>query len=191
MKLTPKQQKFCEEYLIDLNATQAAIRAGYSEDTAGSMGSENLKKPEIQEYLSQRQNELKTKTGITQERVLNELAKIAFFDMRNAYTVDGSLKSPKEFDDDAAGAISGIDIYEERVSDADSDEKIVVGTTKKIKLHDKIRALDALGKHLGIYEKDNRQKEIPVTFNYNGLSDAALREIATLRPSEGESDTGA
>jgi phage terminase small subunit len=190
MKLTPKQQKFCEEYLIDLNASQAAIRAGYSKETYGSIGHENLQKPEIQEYITILQQELQTKTGITKERVLAEFAKIAFFDLRDAYTGDGSLKAPNELSDEAAGAISGIDVYEERVSDEDSEEKIVVGTTKKIKLHDKIRALDSLSKHLGLYEKDNRQKEIPVTFNYNGLSDQALREIAALRPTEGESDAG-
>lgn len=98
------------------------------------------------------------------------MAKIAFFDIRKAYTVDGSLKAPSEFDDDTAGALAGIESYEERVSDADSDDKIVVGTTKKIKTNDKIRALDALGRHFGIFEKDNKQREIqiPVINVHNG-----------------------
>lgn len=162
MSLNDKQKRFCEEYIIDLNATQAAIRAGYSENTARQMGSENLAKPSIQDYLGLLQRNLQEKTGITQERVLAEYAKIAFLDIREAYTVDGALKSPREFDDNLAGAIGSLESYEERVSDKDSDEKIVVGTTKKIKTHDKIRALDSLGRHLGIFEKDNKQRAITI-----------------------------
>src|SRR5687768_780298 len=105
-ELTEKQKKFCEEYLIDLNGTQAAIRAGYSEDSAKQIASENLTKPDIQEYLSRRQKELQETTGITQKRVLEEFAKIAFLDIRKLYTVDGSLKSIHDLDDDAAGALS-------------------------------------------------------------------------------------
>lgn len=166
LTLTEKQIKFCEEYLIDLNATRAAKAAGYSEISAGVIGHETLTKPYIQEYLSKRQLELQEATGVTSKRVIEEYAKIAFFDLRKAYTVDGSLKSVSEFDDDTAGAISGIDIYEERITDVASGENITIGTTKKIKLHDKIRALDSLGRHLGIFEEDNKQREIaPPTIN--------------------------
>ena len=78
MALTPKQQRFCDEYLIDLNATQAAIRAGYSEKTAYRTGADNLRKPQIEEYIAKRQKELSRSTEITQERVIKELALIAF-----------------------------------------------------------------------------------------------------------------
>ena len=77
-KLTPKQRRFIDEYLIDLNATQAAIRAGYSEKTAYSIGLQNLKKLEIQAEIQKRRNRLQSKLEITQERVLQELAAIAF-----------------------------------------------------------------------------------------------------------------
>ncbi len=113
-ELTGKQQRFCEEYLIDLNATKAAIRAGYSEDSAGAIGHENLKKPEIQEFISARQKELQEATGITQKRVLEEYAKIAFFDIRSLYTPDGGLKDIRQLDDNAAGAISSVESVEEK-----------------------------------------------------------------------------
>src|SRR5687767_10030922 len=108
--LTDKQIRFCEEYLIDLNATQAAIRAGYSPKTAHSIGAENLIKPEIQEYLSNRQKELQEATGITQKRVLEEYAKVAFLDIRKFYTVDGALKSIHDLDDESAGALAGCEV---------------------------------------------------------------------------------
>lgn len=77
-KLTEKQKRFCEEYLIDLNATQAAKRSGYSEKTAFSIGVENLKKPLIQEYLQELMKSRSEQTGITAEKVIDELQKIAF-----------------------------------------------------------------------------------------------------------------
>lgn len=157
-ELTAKQIKFCEEYLIDLNGAQAAIRAGYSRNAAKEIASENLTKPNIQAYLSQRQEELQQATGITQKRVLEEYAKVAFTDIRKFYTVDGALKPIKDLEDDAAGALAGIEVYEEKVSDSDpEDETVVTGTVKKIKIYDKVKALDSLSRHLGMFSKDNEQ----------------------------------
>lgn len=147
-ELTDKQKRFCEEYLIDLNATQAAIRAGYSEDSAGAIGHENLKKPDIQEYVSARQKELQEATGITQKRVLEEYAKIAFFDIRSIYTVDGGLKNIRDLDDSSAGAIASVESYEEKTGGEDVE---AIGVTRKVKLHDKVRALSDLGRHLGMF----------------------------------------
>lgn len=75
--LTPKQQRFVEEYLIDLNATQAAIRAGYSEKTAYSVGHENLKKPEIQKAIEEAKNQVSKRTELTVDMVVNGLLKEA------------------------------------------------------------------------------------------------------------------
>ncbi len=75
-KLTPKQQRFCDEYLIDLNATQAAIRAGYSENTAGVIGAENLKKPKIKEYIDQRMEEKGKELIADQDEVLRYLTSV-------------------------------------------------------------------------------------------------------------------
>jgi phage terminase small subunit len=165
MNLTDKQKKFCEEYLIDLNATQAAIRAGYSEKTAYSIASENLIKPEVQEYIQDRQKELQAKTEVTQMRVLKELARVAFLDIRKFYDDNGKLKQPHELDDDAAAALAGIDVTEEfEYKNNGSREQI--GWTKKVKLHNKLVALDSLAKHLGMYKDgDSLPDEIKLTLN--------------------------
>jgi phage terminase small subunit len=159
MPLTDKQIRFCEEYLIDLNATQAAIRAGYSEKTAGQIGEQNLKKLEIQSHIQKRQKELQAKTGITQERVLKELAAIAFSDVRKFYDEDGRLKQITELDDDVAAAMSGMDIEELTV------DGNLIGTVKKIKRWDKTKSLEMLAKHLGMFEKDNDQQNKTITVN--------------------------
>ena len=94
--MTKKQQLFCEEYLIDLNATQAAIRAGYKPESAGSVGSENLKKPEIRARIDKAMAERSKRTGVNADRVVRELARVAFvnaydvIDMNKATVIDGA-----------------------------------------------------------------------------------------------------
>ena len=82
--MTKKQKRFVEEYLIDLNATQAAIRAGYSPTTAKEIGCENLTKPNISEAIAKAMAERSRRTGVNQDRVLQELAKIKMYDKRSA-----------------------------------------------------------------------------------------------------------
>ncbi|WP_206517943.1 terminase small subunit [Sphingobacterium lactis] len=154
--LTDKQQRFVEEYMVDLNATQAAIRAGYSQNTAHSIGAENLIKPEIQEAIQKRKQELSDQTGITAERVLKEYAKIAFSDIRELYTPDNNLYDIRQLDDETAGAVMSVEV------DVMSVQGMPVGETKKVKLYNKLTALEALGKHIGLFEKDNKQKQAEV-----------------------------
>lgn len=111
-KLTAKQQRFCDEYLIDLNGTQAAIRACYSAKTAVEQASRLLINVKVQEYLSYRHQQRLTRTEITQDTVLQEFAKIAFIDIRKFYHEDGKLKLPHQLDDNCATALAGIDIDE-------------------------------------------------------------------------------
>lgn len=144
MALTPKQRRFVDEYLIDLSATQAAIRAGYSQKTAGSIGEENLKKPEIASAIAERMKAREKRTDITQDRVLQELGRLAFLDVRKAFNADGSLKPIHELDDDTAAAVAGMDIAE-----IGSGED-TIGFVKKIKLSDKRGALELVMRHLGM-----------------------------------------
>lgn len=148
MALTEKQKRFGDEYLVDLVATKAAIRAGYSPSSAYSQGHDLLKKPEMQAYLDVKRRELQEKTGITMEKVLREYSRIAFFDPRQLYTVDGALKQIRDLDEDTAAVIAGLEVQEDFVSD--SDDKEAVGCTKKVKFVDKIRALDSISRILGI-----------------------------------------
>ena len=148
MALTEKMKRFGDEYLVDLVATKAAIRAGYSPASAYSQAHDLLKKPDMQAYLDVKRKELQEKTGITTEKVLREYARIAFFDPRQLYTVDGALKQVRELTEDEAAALAGLEVNEEYVSD--SPNKDAVGATKKVKFADKIRALDSISRILGI-----------------------------------------
>lgn len=160
VKLTAKQEAFCNEYLIDLNATQAAIRAGYSIDTASEMGYENLGKPHLQSLISELKAIRSKRCEISQDNVLKELAKIGFSDIRDFYNGNGQLKLPHDMSDQAAACLSGIDVDEIFGFNPESEQREKIGETKKIKLHNKITALDLLGRHLGIFEKDNKQKSV-------------------------------
>lgn len=146
--LTDKQQRFVAEYLVDLNATQAAIRAGYSVKTAGSVGFENLKKPEIAAAVQSAMKARAQRTEITADRVLQELARIAFFDIRKLYNETGGMKAPHELDDDAAAVLSGVDVTEE--FEGHGADRQQVGFTKKAKVFDKGTALTLAMRHLGM-----------------------------------------
>lgn len=151
-QLTDKQTRFVEEYLIDLNATQAAIRAGYSADTAGAIGYENLQKPYIADAIAEARKKLSEGAGVTQERVVKELARLAFLDIRKAFDDEGRLKPIVDLDDDTAAAIAGLEIEVERSRKPQTDEEIQLATrTHKIKLSDKKGALDSLARHLGMF----------------------------------------
>ena len=156
-KLTPKQKRFVDEYLIDLNATQAAIRAGYSKKTAYSMGQENLKKPEIKRAIQKAMQKQQERTEITQDRVLLEYARIAFFDPRKLFHSDGSPKPIEELDADTAAALAGLEVREE--FEGAGENRAFVGYTKKYKLANKLGALDSLAKHLGMLDGKGRELE--------------------------------
>ena len=139
--ITKKQKRFCEEYLIDLNATQAAIRAGYSPDTAGAIGAENLTKPEIQKHIARAMAERSRRTGVTADRVVMELAKVAFVNAGDVIDADDATLNPDATPEDLA-AIQSIKV---KTFGDDSVER-------EIRLADKLKALELLGKHLGMFK---------------------------------------
>lgn len=142
-RLTAKQKRFIEEYLIDLNATQAAIRAGYSPDTAYSIGSENMKKPEIRARVDKAMAERSKRTGVNADRVIQELAKIAFVNAPDVVnTIDATVKTDATDDDTAA-------IASVKVKIVDGDFSSV---EREVKFADKLKALELLGKHLGMFK---------------------------------------
>lgn len=151
--MTKKQKRFVEEYLIDLNATQAAIRAGYSPDTAGAIGAENLKKPEIKSRIDKAMAERSKRTGINQDRVLQELARIGFARITDAIDPN-TAKIRKDASEDDLACIQSIKIKPNEF-----------GTEREVKMYDKRAALVDLGKHLGLFssEKDT-EKPIQITF---------------------------
>lgn len=147
-KLNEKQLRFIAEYLIDLNATKAAKRAGYSEKTASVQGFDLLRKPEIQAELEAAISARAERTQITADRVLKELGRIAFFDPRKLLNSDGSPKPLEELDDDTAGAIGGLDVLEEY--EGTGKDRVFVGYVKKYKISDKNAAITNAMRHLGM-----------------------------------------
>lgn len=143
--LSTKQAQFVQEYLIDLNATQAAIRAGYSKNTAVAQASRLLANVNVASAVETAMAARAERTHITQDRVLQELARIAFFDIRRLYNADGTLKRPHELDDEAAAVLSGIDVVE-----MGGGDESVPFTTKKAKVFDKTSALTLAMRHLGM-----------------------------------------
>lgn len=169
-KLSEKQKRFVQEYLVDLNATQAAVRAGYSEKTAEAIGYENLRKPQIRAEIEKRQKTLQSKLEITQERVLQELAAIGF--------ARGT---------DYANVIAGCVVVNdtEQLTDAQKAAIIGIKQTKEgveIKLADKGRALELLAKHLGLLAErlgyEDEVEDDPLTKSIKEAAEHGLFEEA-------------
>lgn len=141
-KLTEKQQRFVDEYLIDLNATQAAIRAGYSVKTANEQGSQNLAKLSIQQAIAEQMAERSKRTGINQDRVVLELAKIALVKMTDIVDSQGRIKSDASPDD-----LACIESVKYKESESDTGSSV----EREVKIASKLKALELLGKHLGMW----------------------------------------
>lgn len=153
-KLTDKQEMFCREYLLDLNATQAAIRAGYSEKTARFIGTENLSKPNIADRVSNLKAERIKDTKIDASYVLKRLVEIDQMDVADILNEDGSVKSISEWPKVWRQYISGIDLAD--MFEGHGEDREMVGILKKIKWPDKVKNLDMIGRHVdvGAWEKD-------------------------------------
>lgn len=142
-KLTEKQQRFVEEYLIDLNATQSGIRAGYSAKTADQQGSRMLANVKVQQAISVAMAERSKRTGINQDRVVLELAKIAFVKMTDVVDPDTGEILPNASDDDLACI--------ESMKFKQSDNQYGGSIEREVKLSPKMKALELLGRHLGMW----------------------------------------
>lgn len=131
-KLTAKQKKFCEEYLVDLNATQAAKRAGYSPKTAFSIAVENLKKPLIAQYIQERQSELAKKTNISQEFIINNLKEVSERCLQHTPVFDKDGNPIGEYKFDAAGANRAIEMLAKHIGFFEADNKVEHSGTVQI-----------------------------------------------------------
>ncbi|MCI8865592.1 MAG: terminase small subunit [Lachnospiraceae bacterium] len=144
-KLTEKQQRFVDEYLIDLNATQAAIRAGYSVKRASEIGYQLLQKTTVQQAISEKMAERSKRTGINQDRILMELARIALLNSANVVNYEDATIKEDALPDDLAAVAS---VKVKRFPTKDGGE----GIEREIKFCDKVRALELAGKHLGMFK---------------------------------------
>lgn len=146
-----KHLKFCEEYVVDLNGTQAYIRAGYARKGARVGASVLLAKPNIRAKIAELQEIMRKDTGLTAEMVVRELMKLGFTNFRNYVDPGNGIKDIHDLEEDQSAAIESLTTT---VTESDFGTK----TQVKIKLASKADALEKLGRHLGIFEKDNEQK---------------------------------
>lgn len=150
-RLTDKQERFVKEYLVDLNATAAARRAGYKDPNKGR---QLVTKSNVAAAIQEEKDKRATRTEITQDRVLLELARIGFFDPRKIFDDAGNPRSINDIDEGTAAAISLMDV-ETTVS-----EDGTATYTKKVRFADKLRALELVGKHLGMFNGTSVQLSI-------------------------------
>lgn len=184
--LTPKQKQFVSEYLIDLNATQAAIRAGYSKKTADVQGVRMLGNVKVQEALNKAMNKREQRTEITQDRVLKELAKIAF---SNGSDFAKVVTKPvmKQTINETTGEWEEKEVQQQFVELTDTDhlsedKKAAIAGIKEGKFGievqscDKVKALELIGKHLGMF-KDKVELSGQVNNPYEGLTTEQLLKL--------------
>lgn len=143
LKLTPKQKLFCKYYLISLNATDAAIKAGYSKKTADVIGTQNLGKLSIKTYLAEQMGKREEKLDITADKVINEIAKLAFANTTDILEITDHGVIIKDLSKlDTTCIASAEEVFDK--------EGMRLGV--KIKLHDKTKNLELLGRHLGLFK---------------------------------------
>jgi phage terminase small subunit len=148
--MNDRQRRFAQEYIVDLNATQAAIRAGYSAKTAYSAGQRALKDVEIAAEIARLQGERGERTQLTADRVLLELGRLGMSDVRRLFTPSGALIPIEDLDDDTAAAVASVEVVTQSAG-VDADGNKVVEHVHKVKLWDKNSALDKIAKHFGMF----------------------------------------
>ncbi|MFC2524999.1 MAG: terminase small subunit [Selenomonas noxia] len=172
MKLTPKQMRFVDEWLIDFNGKQAAIRAGYSAKTAEATAARLLRNVKVQAEISRRQKDLQRRTEVTQDRVVKELARVAFADATDYACIETYMYENKD------GTLSPLQAVSPKDTGALSDDQraAIAGIKQgangiEIKLHDKIKALELLGRHIGMFNDKlslSGSDGGPLTFRWEG-----------------------
>lgn len=150
-KIGPRQRRtrFIREFLLDKNATRAAIAAGYSPKTAQEQGSRLLSNVIVRAAIEEQNEKINAKLDVSIERVRLELARLAFYDPRKFFKDDGSLLQISELDEDTAMAIAGMDVNE--LFEGSGEDRAQVGYAKKIKLADKGLNLERLGRYLKMF----------------------------------------
>lgn len=158
--LTPKQARFCEEYVIDLCAGKALVRAGFSKRTAVSKASQLLTEPHVQARIKELQDQISKRNELSADKVIQEMMALAFYNVQDLVTANQDIVNIKRADRNKLKPVTGVKVT-----------KIKGGTSVELKLADKLGALMNLGKHLGIFEKDNKQKSTALVSNQYVLPD--------------------
>lgn len=180
-KLNKKQKAFVQEYLLDLNATQAAIRAGYSEQTAAAMGHENLKKPQIASKIAEALEKRSERTQIDSDWLLERFRDEAVADLADLYTEAGTLKPIHEWPKIwRQGLVQGVDV--ESLRGGTGEE---AGIVTKIKLSDRVKRLELIGRHVNVQAFKDRLDVDMKTDHSTALEKALARADAVSRARKG------
>ena len=172
LKLTAKQQRFCEEYVIDSNATQAAIRAGYSEKTAQPASSRLLSNVMVAKRIRELTQKQSERADMAASEVRQEAERLIRSDVTSLFNLDGSIKQPHEWPEEMRRVVSSVEMGVETNAKGE-----VVTYVKKVRLWDKPSSLEKLFKHHGLYEQDNKQKN-PLGDRVRELSPESLERLA-------------
>ena len=169
-QITDRMKKFVDEYLIDFNATQAAIRAGYSTDTANEQGSQLLARPDIRELVAEGQRAIAERTQTFQDNAVDELKIVGFSNLADFLTVkDGGIVEQKPFNELTKEQTKCIKKIKQTVRSSHSADGTILHQTAviEIELHDKLKALELLGRHLGMFNDTLRlEGALPLTISF-------------------------
>lgn len=177
-KLKDKKERFCREYLIDLKAAPAAIRAGYSKRSACNIGPRLLKEPEVLECIDALKRERIAQLNIDANYVLLRLVEIDQMDAADIFNADGSLKPLTAWPAVWRCYLSGFDMAE--MFEGRGDEREMVGCLKKIKWPDKVKNLELIGKHINVQAFRDRIETEDVTLTTNREArQSRIKELLT------------
>jgi len=174
-KLTPKQQRFVEEYLVDMNAGAAYRRAGYeckNDNVANVNGHLLISNHKIAAIISEATKKYAAITGLTVERTLQEVARLAYADPRRLYDKDGNFIPVYLMDDDTAATVAGIEV--EEILDGKGESRTLAGHLRKVKTHDKNAALEKAMKYHGLYVE---RAELKITHSYQERLERARKRV--------------
>lgn len=161
VELTGKQKSFCREYIFDFNASRAARAAGYSESSAGSIGSENLQKPEIQAYIKELQDDLSKTVGVSKAMILEEHKKLAFSSIASMHNTWITRKDFETLSEEHKACIAEISTQTRMERNPIEGGDPIQVDYVKIKLYDKQKSLDSISKMLGFNEAEKVQHILP------------------------------
>lgn len=182
--LTAKQQRFVEEYMLDLNGAQAAIRAGYSPRTAQEQSSRLLSNVKVAAAVAALKQDRSDRTGITADRVLQEMARIGLSDVRRLFTDAGYMRPVHSLGDDTAAAVASVEVVVRPSGGVDEDGNREVEHVHKIRLWDKNSALDKIARHLGMMAEAPALPQEHVHTHTHKLSDEARELLADIAKPE-------
>lgn len=190
-QLTYKQQRFVEEIIVDWHIKHAAERAGYSPKTAHNSGWQLMQQDKIRNAIHEALQRQQERTRITADRALEEMARIAFADLRQAFDENGNLKAAGDMPDDVARAIASVKVF---TNPAKEGEEATY--TKQVRFWDKTKALEQIGKHFKMFaERREHTGEDggPIQHEHNVSFEERLRDAKSRAQQErggsGESDS--